>query len=271
MSALTFASAPEDAEALYGAEAHYARMAGELAGRVTLLLTAVGRDERAAERFRAGLVAFCDRELLPYAAAEEATLYPVARRLPDTRLLVEGLIGEHRCLASLVEAVRGAPTTAGAGADARALQVVFEEHVAKQNGLVLPLLAAAPGVRLARLLERLHHRIAHTPTNGGAPEADDTEKAGEAKTEGTGGCGCACGGEEAAEPVLDVRDIPHALRHATVFGALGAVPEGRAMVLVAPHDPIPLLAQIEQRNPGLFAVEYLQRGPDAWRLRLSHR
>ncbi|WP_416979803.1 DUF2249 domain-containing protein [Streptomyces sp. T028] len=91
--------------------------------------------------------------------------------------------------------------------------------------------------------------------------------------EETGGCGgvCGCGGaEETAEPELDVREVPHALRHATVFGALDAVPVGTAMVLVAPHDPLPLLAQIEQRSPGAFAVEYLERGPESWRLRLSH-
>jgi uncharacterized protein (DUF2249 family) len=82
---------------------------------------------------------------------------------------------------------------------------------------------------------------------------------------------CGCGGaEEVAEPELDVREVPHALRHATVFGALDAVPSGTTMVLVAPHDPLPLLAQIEQRNPGIFEVEYLERGPEAWRLRLSH-
>ena len=87
-------------------------------------------------------------------------------------------------------------------------------------------------------------------------------------------CGgvCGCGGaEETAEPELDVRQVPHALRHATVFGALDAVPPGTAMVLLAPHDPLPLLAQIEQRSPGAFAVEYLERGPETWRLRLSHR
>ena len=96
----------------------------------------------------------------------------------------------------------------------------------------------------------------------------------EGQIEETGGCGgvCGCGGaEEANEPELDVRDVPHAIRHATVFGALDAVPAGTAMVLVAHHDPLPLLAQIEQRNPGVFAVEYLERGPEAWRLRLSHR
>ena len=72
-------------------------------------------------------------------------------------------------------------------------------------------------------------------------------------------------------PELDVRDVPHSLRHATVFGAIAAVPSGQAMVLVAPHDPLPLLGQIEDRHPGAFAVEYLQRGPQAWRLLLTHR
>ncbi|WP_406725681.1 DUF2249 domain-containing protein [Streptomyces sp. GD-15H] len=67
-------------------------------------------------------------------------------------------------------------------------------------------------------------------------------------------------------PELDARAVPHALRHATVFGALGAVPAGRAMVLIAPHDPLPLLGQLERRNPGVLAVEYLERGPEAWRL-----
>ncbi|MEU9395860.1 hypothetical protein AB0D86_38395 [Streptomyces sp. NPDC048324] len=70
MSALTVASAPEDALALETAEAHQARTAGELAGRVALLTTAAGTDPSAAERVRAGLAAFCDRELLPYAAAQ---------------------------------------------------------------------------------------------------------------------------------------------------------------------------------------------------------
>ena len=38
------------------------------------------------------------------------------------------------------------------------------------------------------------------------------------------------------------------------------------LVLIAPHDPLPLLAQIERRNPGLFTVDYLERGPATWRL-----
>jgi uncharacterized protein (DUF2249 family) len=277
MSVLTLASAPEDATALQGAEAHHARLAGELAGRVRLLFTAVDRDPGAAERIHAGLVAFCDRSLLPHAAAEEAALYPAAHHMREARLLIESLIGEHRCLTALVDALRAAPRPADAVADARALQVLFEEHLAKENGLVLPLLAMTPEVSLAELLADMHHRLANDSSTKD-PQEDQHNKEGhdmhERQIEETGGCGgaCGCGGaEEANEPELDVRDVPHAMRHATVLGALDAVPAGTAMVLIAHHDPLPLLAQIEQRTPGVFAVEYLERGPEAWRLRLSHR
>ena len=62
---------------------------------------------------------------------------------------------------------------------------------------------------------------------------------------------------------------PHAIRHATVFGALGAIKPGQSMVLVAPHDPKPLLAQIADREQGTISVTYLDEGPEAWRLRLT--
>ncbi len=79
---------------------------------------------------------------------------------------------------------------------------------------------------------------------------------------------CGCGHEHDAEPVLDARAIPHAIRHATIFGALDSIAPGGGLVLIAPHDPLPLLAQAEQRYDGAIQVEYLQRGPQEWRLRL---
>ena len=89
---------------------------------------------------------------------------------------------------------------------------------------------------------------------------------------GATGHACSCGEADApAHPELDARTIPHAIRHATIFGALDAVRPGRGLVLVAPHDPLPLLAQLEQRQPGVFDVEYLDRGPEAWRLLLVRR
>ena len=79
---------------------------------------------------------------------------------------------------------------------------------------------------------------------------------------------CGCGESAAGAPELDVRTIPHAIRHATVFGAWSAIPVGGSLVIVAPHDPKPLLAQLAERE-GPVSVTYLDEGPDAWRLRLT--
>lgn len=81
--------------------------------------------------------------------------------------------------------------------------------------------------------------------------------------------GCQCGHEEQDQIVLDVREIPHAIRHATVFGALESIAPGFSMDLVAPHDPVPLLLQLQERHPDRFSVSYLEKGPDAWRLRFT--
>ncbi|HSO64907.1 MAG TPA: DUF2249 domain-containing protein [Ornithinibacter sp.] len=78
---------------------------------------------------------------------------------------------------------------------------------------------------------------------------------------------CGCGEADTDAPVLDVRTIPHAIRHATVFGAWSAIPAGGSLVIVAPHDPKPLLAQLADRGP--LSVTYLAEGPDAWRLQLT--
>ena len=84
-----------------------------------------------------------------------------------------------------------------------------------------------------------------------------------------GACGCHEAHTEL--PELDARAIPHAIRHATIKGALGSLPPGAGMVLVAPHDPVPLLQQVEAEAPGRYAVEYLDRGPEAWRLSFVRR
>lgn len=80
-----------------------------------------------------------------------------------------------------------------------------------------------------------------------------------------GACGCGVPVDDA--PELDVRVIPHAIRHATVLGAWSAIPHGGSLVLVAPHDPKRLLAQLFDQGP--VSVTYLDEGPDAWRLQLT--
>ncbi|MFV0463564.1 MAG: DUF2249 domain-containing protein [Nostocoides sp.] len=79
---------------------------------------------------------------------------------------------------------------------------------------------------------------------------------------------CGCQDHDHGDPELDVRTIPHAIRHATVFGALSAIPAGGSLIIVAPHNPKPLLAQIAERE-GPVTVTYLDEGPERWRLKIT--
>lgn len=81
-----------------------------------------------------------------------------------------------------------------------------------------------------------------------------------------GGCGCH---DHDQIPELDARVIPHAIRHGAVLGALSQVRPGAAMILVAPHNPLPLLAQIQNLENDAVRMSYLQEGPDAWKVLLE--
>jgi uncharacterized protein (DUF2249 family) len=85
-----------------------------------------------------------------------------------------------------------------------------------------------------------------------------------------GGSSCGCGETDHDVPAIDARVIPHAIRHASVFGAFSAIPVGGALDLIAPHNPLPLLAQLQQQF-GEIGLDYLQEGPDAWTIRLTRK
>lgn len=85
----------------------------------------------------------------------------------------------------------------------------------------------------------------------------------------SGGCGCGCG-HETATPELDARTIPHAIRHGAILGAIDQVKPGQAMVLVAPHDPLPLLAQVRELFGDRVEISYVDReDPEAVRVRFA--
>jgi uncharacterized protein (DUF2249 family)/iron-sulfur cluster repair protein YtfE (RIC family) len=265
MVELLIASTQADARAVEAVEQHHATMAGALRLAVhTLLAEAVRGDGAAAEAARRDLVSWCDRELLPHALAEEQALYPAAHATTAGRPLVEAMLWDHAVISSLVDDLRGASDPVRSAATATALRTVFESHLHKENNLVLPLLAGDPSVSVAELLDGMHEVLGGTDAG---PDADGSADAVDAV--GCGGHTCSCGEKDGpALPELDVRAVPQVIRHATVFNALESVAPGAGVLLIAPHDPLPLLRQIEKRWPGVFEVSYLQRGPDAWRLEL---
>lgn len=102
------------------------------------------------------------------------------------------------------------------------------------------------------------------PVRKALPVQDVTTDAGS-----HGGHDCTCAEQDEPLPELDVRSIPHAIRHATVFGAFDGLAPGKSMVLVAHHDPVPLLMQMKQRYADGLDVAYGQRGPEVWKLQLT--
>lgn len=261
MNDLIIASSPEDARALDAVENHHAQLAGALAQHVGAVVAAAEAGAGAAAA-RDELVGWCDRELVPHAQAEEKALYPAGLAMANARLLVEAMIAEHTVITDLVDTLRDA-TPVRAAALGVALQTVFGSHLTKENEQLLPLLVAAPDVSLVGLLDGMHELLG---------EHEHGHEHGHEAQPAAGGHTCGCGGhDEPGYPELDARAVPHAIRHATIFGALDAVQPGGGMVLVAPHDPLPLLAQIEQRAPGAFEVSYTERGPEAWRLLFVRR
>jgi uncharacterized protein (DUF2249 family) len=74
-----------------------------------------------------------------------------------------------------------------------------------------------------------------------------------------------------AQPVtnIDVRVIPPRERHPQIFGALGALTAGQSLQITSDHDPRPLLYQLATNLPGVFGWEYLEQGPEVWRLDIN--
>ena len=102
---------------------------------------------------------FCHTRLLPHALAEERSIYPAAATDARTRLLIEAMTAEHRTIAELVEVVRYAVHPVRAAAAAEGVRVLFETHLAKEDSIVYPLVAAVPGLSLENLLVGMHEML----------------------------------------------------------------------------------------------------------------
>lgn len=70
---------------------------------------------------------------------------------------------------------------------------------------------------------------------------------------------------------LDVRHLPPPQRHALIFDACGKLSVGNAVILVNDHDPKPLYYQFEAEHPGQFGWEYVESGPEVWRVCISRK
>lgn len=68
---------------------------------------------------------------------------------------------------------------------------------------------------------------------------------------------------------LDVRQLPPAKRHPLIFQTFEALKPSDAFVLVNDHDPKPLYYQFKFEQEGRFTWDYLEQGPEVWRVRIG--
>lgn len=71
------------------------------------------------------------------------------------------------------------------------------------------------------------------------------------------------------EQVLDVRNVIPRNRHPMIFETFDNLQTGAAFVLVNDHDPQPLYFQFLHIREHQFAWNYLEEGPDVWRVRIT--
>ena len=71
--------------------------------------------------------------------------------------------------------------------------------------------------------------------------------------------------------VIDVCPIMPRQRHSLIFNTFHKLEPGQGFVLINDHDPKPLYYQFEAKHRGTFGWDYLEKGPDVWRVVISKR
>lgn len=71
------------------------------------------------------------------------------------------------------------------------------------------------------------------------------------------------------EKILDVRSIAPRERHTRIFDTFADLQPAQAFVLVNDHDPKPLYYQFQAEHQGEFSWNYLEQGPEVWRVRIG--
>ena len=261
MNNLVLASSSAEAAALDGARTRLAEAAGTLGTLCNNLATAAtgsGAAGNAAGSTSGGgvvgagrdaLVDFAEQELIPLSSALAGALHEAVPG--GTHLLATVSAGHNERVVAATQALKGQESPIGMVQAAGRLLEAATVFVSQATELVLPALAQNPAVSLNEVL----------------PKPGTAEAGASAESQVPASGGCACGGhDEPGLAELDTRVIPHAIRHATIFGALEGLNTGKGILLIANHNPLPLLAQLDQRSPGKFAVDYVEDGPELWKL-----
>ena len=68
---------------------------------------------------------------------------------------------------------------------------------------------------------------------------------------------------------LDVRPIVPREKHPSIFAAFDSLESGEVLQLINDHDPMPLYYQFEAERNGQFGWEYIEKGPEVWKVNIT--
>ncbi len=214
---------------------------------------AVGGGEPQTERNL--FVAFLKGDLLPHARGEERHLYGAV----DTLVREHGkatatMMIDHEFINDYVAKIELATNRLESADDSERAQMlrelrelslrldaIVELHLAKEERVYLPL--------IERYLDQAHQRQILEAIH----ESYEEEK------------------KMPNERPLDVRNVVPRERHTLIFDTFTALKPGEAFVLINDHDPRPLYYQFQAEHSGQFSWDYLEQGPEVWRVRIGRR
>lgn len=183
------------------------------------------------------LVEFCTGRLRRHLTAADEALYAAGSGAAETRLLVRALRTGKEALGARIDALAAADHAEAARTTARAIEALLTVHLTAEETVLLPALAALPGVDLLTLVTDLE-----TLLDGGRLEIPT---------------------------VIDVREVPRAKRHPRIFACYARLAPGEAFTLINNHDPKPLRREFEATHPGVHTWDYLESGPTVWQVRIG--
>lgn len=71
------------------------------------------------------------------------------------------------------------------------------------------------------------------------------------------------------ENILDATTLHPSIKHSTIFGRFDDLNPGESLILHNDHDPRPLRFQLENTRGNIFSWEYLEQGPELFRIKIT--
>ncbi len=68
---------------------------------------------------------------------------------------------------------------------------------------------------------------------------------------------------------VDVRNTPPPQRHPIIFQTWQGLQPDEGFLLINDHDPKPLYYQFKFEHEGQFTWDYVEQGPDVWKVRIG--